>query len=267
MHGNDGYLDVGLPTIQGESMREAGQATQGVQVLWTPHMQPTCGRCGRAIVPASISSIQEMLTHPYVRLPVVNPNDIPRSFRTNIAFSALLFEGFSLNIYVPMRELFAKPSLNSAELESLLRLSEYLVNHALHRLRTPPTRPGAFHVSRRLAELFFMFDYVVCTIELLQEKMETSSWWELFVASFRTEYYFPASYHGKRDLEKKLPRLVKRLSAALAIYKTGVRPPPQDIISLKRDIFHLLERHSVFTHRLWNFWREDDYDFCHRICL
>ncbi|CDI85375.1 hypothetical protein, conserved [Eimeria praecox] len=261
--GEEGAHEVVLPGIQRSIKSETTQTAQGVQAVWDPQ-----GSSSSAVAVASTSipssAPEKVYSHPYVKLPVVNPEDVRRTFRRNIAFSSVLFERFSLNIYVRMRALFAKPSLKASQVDALLSQCEYLVNYALHRLTAAPTKLLPFFVSRKLAELFFMFDYVVCTIELLQEKMDTGSWWEEFVSNFYTEYYFPADYQSKRDSRRRLPTLINRLSKALSIYKEGARPPPQDIITLKRSIFKLLGKHGLFEHDLWNLWKKDDADYRNR---
>ncbi|CDI76576.1 hypothetical protein EAH_00057110 [Eimeria acervulina] len=249
-------------TTQQESKREGEQPAQRVQVL-EDSQEPSSSAGAVAPTSALCNKAEEIgqLTHPYVRLPLVNPKDIPRPFRTEIAFSTTVFERSSLQVFVRMRKLLSKNSLSTWEVEALLRQCEYLVNHALHKLTAPPPKPGAFFVARRLGILFFTFDYVVCTIMLLQEKMETRKWWDMFVSKFSTEYHFPDSYVGKRDLDRKLPDLVNRLSQALSVYKQALRPPADDVIALKKDVLRLLRNYGYFQHQLWGLWRKDDARF------
>lgn len=249
-------------TTQQESKREGEQPAQRVQVSEDPQ-EPSSSAGAVAPTSALCNKAEKIgqLTHPYVRLPFVNPKDIPRPFRTEIAFSTTVFERSSLQVFVRMRKLLSKNSLSTWEVEALLRQCEYLVNHALHKLTAPPPKPGAFFVARRLGILFFTFDYVVCTIMLLQEKMETKKWWGRFVSKFSTEYHFPDSYVGKRDLERKLPDLVNRLSKALSVYKQALRPPADDVIALKKDVLRLLSNYGYFQHQLWGLWRKDDARF------
>ncbi|CDI83029.1 hypothetical protein, conserved [Eimeria acervulina] len=261
----EAIFDLVAATTQQESKREGEQPAQGAEVLWGSQESSSSAR---AVAPTSAlcGEAEEMnqLTHPFVRLPLVSPNDIPRSFRTEIAFSTNVFERSSLRILLQMRRLLAKQSLNSWEVEALLRQCEYLVNHAVHKMTAPLSKQGAFFVARRLGTLLFMFDYVVCTIMLLQEKMETEKWWDMFVSKFKTDYYFPDSYVGKRDLERRLPDLVNRLAEALAMYKKGLRPAVVDVIALKKDILELLGNYGYFEHKMWDLWRKDDSRFCRR---
>ncbi|CDJ36289.1 uncharacterized protein EMH_0075710 [Eimeria mitis] len=197
--------------------------------------------------------------HPFVRLPVVNPKDIHRRFRSEFVLSLYYNDVSPMTSYVTMRSLFAKDSLTATEVETLMSEAELLANYAASKLSKPSKRSSASYIVRKMASLFMAFDYLVCTIEILGENMDTASWWEKFVQMFQTDYTFPE--HTSLLKTQELNRLVNRLSDALAVYKQKKRPKFKEIISLKRTILTKFSKGSQFSHPSWQAWIQDDLNF------
>ncbi|CDJ49856.1 hypothetical protein, conserved [Eimeria brunetti] len=197
--------------------------------------------------------------HPFVHLPVVNPRDIPRSFRPQFALSHDLRIMSPMESYTTMRKLFAKASLTSRDAESLIREAELLSNYARIKLGRPYKRVTASYLFKKLSSVFMVFDHLVCTIEVLGDKMDTNSWWAEFVQQFRTDFLFPDE--AGKEKTKALNKVVNRLSSALSVYKTGKRPELKEIIELKRIILSMPYKRSQSSHRLWKLWIQDDKKF------
>ncbi|CDJ50346.1 hypothetical protein, conserved [Eimeria brunetti] len=196
--------------------------------------------------------------HPFVRLPEIPQDAVPRAFASEVAFAGKLLQNSPMPIYITMRELFLKQSLNAEEAGCLLYNCELLINYGIHRLTTPLGRTTPFLVCRRLAALFMMFDYVVCTVQLIGAKMRTELWWSRFVKSFKMDRTLLSQTRGGRKGSGVMVNLAYRLIAALQIYSTGERPNHVEIIQLKRLIFSKLRSYSQFDHPFWKQWVHDD---------
>ncbi|CDJ59466.1 hypothetical protein EMWEY_00057600 [Eimeria maxima] len=194
--------------------------------------------------------------HPFVRLPVVKQEDVRRTFRVEYAVSPEFGRPSPMESFMTMRNLFAKASLTAEEVDRLLLEAETLASYALDRLSRHHNKHTAKYIFVKLSSVFMVFDSLICTIEVLGEKMNASKWWPHFVQNFSTEYYFTEV--GKTE---QLNRLVNRLSSALAIYKTGNRPPLQEVIDLKRTIITEAHKGSQMSHPLWKLWLQDDKEF------
>ncbi|CDJ58823.1 hypothetical protein EMWEY_00018110 [Eimeria maxima] len=195
--------------------------------------------------------------HPFVRLPHVLPEDITQVFEGARALSSKVPAGSPMKNFNSMRMLFAKPSLTAQDVKQLMDDCRCLIAYACTKLAGSLRKRNAFYVVRRLATMFMVFDYVVSTIELLGDKMDTKSWWENFVGRFYTNYAFENKDKVSRATQD-LGDLACRLSSALAIYKTGMRPSLGHIIALKREIFTNLRNDSIFHNPSWTHWQMDD---------
>lgn len=211
-------------------------------------------------LPKSRTETRDMLMHPYVRLPVVDPKNVRRSFRREFALSMCVRETSPMKLYTAMRDLFLKPALNAEDVEELLSTAERLASYARIKLAWTHMRPAPFHLARKMASIIVALDYLVCTVELLGEKMDAKNWWDLFVQQLYLE--IPAS-SGKSvgNASAALKKIVRRLTAALNIYKAGQRPPRDEVIELKRLIFTKLNTHCQFQNPLWDLWVADDVEF------
>ncbi|CDJ58824.1 hypothetical protein EMWEY_00018120 [Eimeria maxima] len=211
----------------------------------------------KPISDAALNAEGMVLLHPFVRLPHVLPEGITQVFDGARALSSKVSVGSPMKDFTSMRELFAKSALTVADVEQLMHDCKCLIAYACKKLAGSLHKRNAFYVARKLATMFMVFDYVVSTIELLGDKMDTHSWWPQFVNRFQTNYLFERKINTQHVTEG-IAALAQRLSAALAIYKTGVRPPGEIIIDLKRTIFTNLRSSCIFGHRSWIQWENDD---------
>ncbi|CDJ31859.1 uncharacterized protein EMH_0070410 [Eimeria mitis] len=205
------------------------------------------------------TSARDIREHPFVRLPVVNPEDIPRHFSELGSLPCDMLLDSPMDAYMTMRSLFAKPSLTAEDVDTLMVKADILVKYATHKLARPDRRFKACTLFMKLSSLFMIFDQLVCTIELLGDKMDTDRWWPAFVQQFQTDYIFPE--HVPSPKSRMLNRLVNRLSSALEIYKEGRRPPLEEVIDLKRAIITHAYKDSQLANPLWKVWIQDDHEF------
>ncbi|CDJ40143.1 hypothetical protein, conserved [Eimeria tenella] len=202
-------------------------------------------------------SERDISLHPFVRLPVVLPENVHRTFRREYVLGDHVGDTSPMQMYLTMRQLFAKPALNAEDVETLLRTAERLANYAKKKLSKRTRQTAPTYVAKRLASILMALDYLVCTIELLGDKMDTESWWQPLVQGIHTGYSLPLRPYAVPETNM-LAEWTLRISAALSIYKRGVRPPLEEIVQLKRMILTRLCTNSQFENKLWNLWREDD---------
>ncbi|CDJ54250.1 hypothetical protein, conserved [Eimeria brunetti] len=202
---------------------------------------------------------KDIRRHPFVRLPVVNPSNIQTRFRKDYAFSPKCRTHSPMESYKTMRSLFAKASLTAKDVGTLIMEAELLVNYAKHKLAATCKRSDSSYVAMRLSSLLMIFDHLVCTIELLGDAMDAENWWTEFVQMFTTDYKFPE--WGKRQRGATRNKLANRLSAALSVYKKGIRPEFEEIIELKRAIISSPYADSQLANPLWKLWIKDDREF------
>ncbi|CDJ51478.1 hypothetical protein EBH_0000810 [Eimeria brunetti] len=202
---------------------------------------------------------QDLALHPFVRLPAVNPEELSRCFRPEYALTVKLNLLSPMDSFLEMRKLFAKPSLTVKEVERLLFEAENLANYAKDKLAFRINRRKPSYIFRRLSSLFMVFDYLMCAIETLGDKMLASSWWNEFTSKFETEFTLTDDWHMAQT--RRASRLVNRISAALSIYKQGHRPPFEEVIALKRIVLTEHCTGSQLMHPLWKLWLQDDEEF------
>ncbi|CDJ27967.1 uncharacterized protein EMH_0036440 [Eimeria mitis] len=215
---------------------------------------PTAGGAGGGGPPED----GDIRLHPFVRLPVINPQHIHRCFRKEFALSFGLWVHDPMKAYTTMRSLFAKASLTAQDVETLMTEAEILANYAVHKL-AGPCKDSTSYLLVKLSSLFMVFDYLVCAIELLGEKMDTGNWWNEFAQKFRTDYRLPEAARTQRATF--LNQLVNRLSSALAIYKGRRRPNFREIIELKRTILAEANAETQLGNPQWKLWIQDDKEF------
>ncbi|KAL8426956.1 hypothetical protein Efla_004509 [Eimeria flavescens] len=199
--------------------------------------------------------------HPYLRLPVVNPELIPRDFRPNACADPKYLWGSIAGPLRDMRELFLQPSLTPQQIERLLRSAESIAFIAIRKLMRgfPMTFPG--DTLSKMAMMFLVFDALVSARMVLGDRMGLGDWWRDYAGCFPTEQTFdkPAlrSYPGT---EFRV-RFINLASSALSVYKTGVRPQPKVIIKLKRMLFNSPYSPKFYRGPDFDAWRMDDEDF------
>ncbi|CDI74207.1 hypothetical protein, conserved, partial [Eimeria praecox] len=169
------------------------------------------------------------LRHPFVRLPKMEPTNIKITFEGANAFFGSFEKGTPMKNFVSMRSIFAKPSVTLRDAMQLMDDCSCLVAYVYQKLRHPYAKKNPFYVTRKLASLLMVLDYLVSTIEVLGDKMDAQSWWPQLTENIQIDYVFIKKLRTQR-VTGELGALAVRLSGALATYKTGARPPPQEII-------------------------------------
>ncbi|CDJ59744.1 hypothetical protein, conserved [Eimeria maxima] len=248
----------GLPQQGVQNLENDGQASDipliGLQQSAAANMWEASSREEIFCEPGDIRM------HPFVRLPVAKGLPPNRRFRAQFALSFSLSIRSPMESFKKMRSLFLKPSLTVDDVEALVGEAEMLANYAKCRLSGSYENCTASYIVMRLSSLLMVFDFLVGTIEIVGEVMNTGSWWAEFAQKFRSDYSFPTK--GRTSRSRMLNMLVNRMSSAISIYKTGKRPPPEEVVELKRIIITHAYKNTQMSHPFWQLWIQDDEEFC-----
>ncbi|CDJ68435.1 hypothetical protein, conserved [Eimeria necatrix] len=202
----------------------------------------------------------DITNHPFVRLPVLEPNIFIRRFQSESLFSRMWTNVSTWSHFLTLRRLFAKSILNQEDTDTLVRTVEGLVDVIWTQMqnRTMPIRPSLAVAA--LGHAFLAFDYIVCTVQLLGDAMQVPLWWGKFISAFDISYDHQRG--RKRQLRPGLnAQFAHRLLNALNIYKTGTRPNVEEVVELKRLLFCFPHSPRPFRASQYNPWREDELRF------
>ncbi|KAL8455636.1 hypothetical protein Emag_000566 [Eimeria magna] len=197
-------------------------------------------------------------THPYYRLPPLEPGRIPRSFNIARAFDSM--SGVSVHPHLQtIRRLLLQPSITPAQAEPLITALEELVSHLYRFQRSPldTKKPGI--AAYLLARRYLSLEAVFIGVQLLGPAMHPQNWWPKLVQSIPSG--FSRTLKRKRRYKKTTIsscELARRLSAAIALLKKGIRPSLRDTVQLKRDLFTNATVHLGLEEPKWDEWRKDD---------
>ncbi|KAL8443907.1 hypothetical protein Emed_006502 [Eimeria media] len=202
----------------------------------------------------------DMRVHPFIRLPTaprglplrqMNPDDPPPRAYQRVTSTELL---------AVLRELFAKSKLTPEDVEVLLDATEALVRFTRSHIRPISTSRMA-HVLRHVGIIFMSADAIASTAEILGLNLPSNWWWSSFIESFPQKDIVKEPRKDVKEAAHVNYALLKRLFAALDIYKTGVRPPVKEVLSLKRKLLCSQTTLTYFRTSRWNPWRIDDEEF------
>ncbi|KAL8433955.1 hypothetical protein ACSSS7_003478 [Eimeria intestinalis] len=177
--------------------------------------------------------------HPLVRLPRVRPGAVKRMLNFNVASSTPWRSTSLIRLLKKIRELLLMPELGSEEVEKLMATAEALIQAERMEAKggDPGSRPSS--ILERLATVFMVYDALTCTMFILGQAHALEDEWKEFTALHNTYYTFPAHTHEKRYITlgvKATIQWIRRVCAALEMYKRGSRPPAREVIVIKRMI-------------------------------
>lgn len=260
-----------LTMIPGATGTQGGQGTASTTLDNTgmPHCEPsTSSSLETPPPPGGRTKLQEhldMLQHPYVNLPVLESNVVPRLVQPAVIFRQVHATTLSYYELHNLRNLFAKEKLNQQEADVLVGTIENLAARFWSMAQRGFEKTSPTFANATLGAYFLAFDFIVRAIQVLGDSMQLSAWWGKFVSAFKIDYRpFPQRRHCR--VSTRFQReLANRLLGALKIYTTGRTPPPEDVVELKRMLFFSPHSPPVFKSPQWEEWREEDDDFSCKI--
>ncbi|CDJ68433.1 hypothetical protein, conserved [Eimeria necatrix] len=201
------------------------------------------------------------LEHPYVRLPVLESDVIPRMVQPTLVFRPDHANTLSYSELHTLRNLFAKEKLNQHDADTLVVELENLASRFWCLAQRGFEKTSPTFASATLGGYFLAFDFIVRANEVLGDSMQLSAWWGKFISAFETDYSFTPPSKFSRIATRFHGKLAARLLDALRIYKSGKRPPVDDVIEIKRMLLFSPHSSPLFKDIQWDTWRADDYHY------
>ncbi|CDJ32509.1 uncharacterized protein EMH_0044350 [Eimeria mitis] len=208
-----------------------------------------------------LMDISVIESHPFVRLPVLEPGVVPKNLFEAGAIGIVQMNTSAQARFLALRRLFAKKTLNQEEADELADAVEELANKTARRARGSVRQTRPLFAASTLGTYFLMFDYLLAAIQVLYTSIKLPPWWKTFINSFDSDYYFSDPNPTCRESARFNTRLANSLIAAIKIYKMGVRPSAHFIIELKRQLFFGKHGPARFRDPQWDPWRADDINF------
>ncbi|KAL8448501.1 hypothetical protein Emed_003681 [Eimeria media] len=196
--------------------------------------------------------------HPFVRLPTLEPGVRPREFSPSKMRSASWASRQNWHLLRPLREAFRSLQLNQEGARDVMHYSERLAAHAYHFMQDGVENLSPFDAVTRLGRKFMTIYFLLRASHVFNQDWPSQMWWPELMKRIPHEYFFP--WERAPQPSQFNARLANELSAAIALLKKGVLPPPKVIISLKRKLFCMPQSPVLFRGKVWDPWRQDDED-------
>ncbi|KAL8437703.1 hypothetical protein ACSSS7_000728 [Eimeria intestinalis] len=211
-------------------------------------------------VSASRPSLAEprFSTHPYVRLPTVQPGVVVRAFLPSRMRCLKSVRRSPLALLRRVRELLLQKEIGKDEAEELVALGELIANHLLIRMSFDISEKKPFDAARCLARRFMAFSALASISKALNQGWQNERWWLELATEVPTHYPqknldLPGVYPFHADL-------VRDMMYALQAYKAGRYPPDPLVVSIKRRLFSPERRRCFLGEACWAPWADDDND-------
>ncbi|CDI87990.1 hypothetical protein EPH_0023290 [Eimeria praecox] len=202
-----------------------------------------------------------ILKHPYVHLPVLEEGVKP----PDIVLSASKFgkiRGLSLHeILLSLRHLFTKQTLNQDEANFLVTYVHDLAMASAAGAREAKRLIRPSHGLTNIGRHFLILDAMVSALNVLGVSRTSCPWWEDFAGCFDANYRYTEPGLRAHDSGRANVTLANRLLAAISVYKGGKRPPPMEVVDLKRTLFFSPYGSTAFKGSKWEPWRSDHLRF------
>ncbi|KAL8437698.1 hypothetical protein ACSSS7_000723 [Eimeria intestinalis] len=193
--------------------------------------------------------------HPYVRIPSKLPGVVPRPLNADIIFDR---QGMQRHIFLlrEVREILVnKPVLLREDAHYLVTLVEELANHMYHQMSTEITKVPPYKATYMLGRRFLLYDAIYSASIALEVNWPRQLWWKTLAEKVPTDVC--VDEYG-RHAHQYYVELLEDMVEALRLFKSGLRPPEEMIISIKRRLFGRDCTLYFFKYKCWDDWREDD---------
>ncbi|KAL8436646.1 hypothetical protein ACSSS7_001576 [Eimeria intestinalis] len=220
--------------------------------------QPSTSGYPRLDPTAQVSDGRE---HPFSRVPYVQPSDqAKRRFNPRRA----LYEGLPSH-YVPgglfrLRALLTRQSLGGGDLDQVAALLEEVVGYVYFRETRSCEDNHPSVAVRNLGRRLVLLDIIVAALQVLGEPLP-APWWVDFVDGIPIVTRQSIRQPDRNSVENQNLSMLEKITAALQILKTGVRPPKKDLVDIKKFLFTSPHGPYCFKKPRWDGWRADDDDF------
>ncbi|CDJ52209.1 hypothetical protein EBH_0047780 [Eimeria brunetti] len=199
------------------------------------------------------------LVHPFVRLPKRQVKKVPEAFRINLRRAVAT--GVGIRNPVPLlqraHDLLLQEVLLPGHVGDLARVAEDLIVHAVNYQQQDLSQLQASRVVERMGMRFLVLDAVVSAFIVIGQEPEEEPW-KLLTNAISHAVPRPAQVRPATGRPNVSSNRVQELTRAMQILKTGKRPNPEDLLSIKRMLFCSPSCPLGFRKDEFDRWREDD---------
>ncbi|KAL8435080.1 hypothetical protein ACSSS7_002670 [Eimeria intestinalis] len=211
---------------------------------------------GSSLEPAasSVSDNYSPQRNPPVRLPVLQPGVVARSFvpgRLKFPLTPLRSHASTV---LEMRKIFLKDQLNQRSVDKLVYQAEILGGHAFTCMSKPIFSFPLYVAVEHLARRYLVFRALYLTAHVVKQNWFQQQWWiELgnAVPTDCNKYVFP-----RRSSPVTL-QLALDLSRAIDMYKQGLSPSLALEVDLMKRLFCSESPPRELRNAMWDPWRHD----------
>ncbi|KAL8448556.1 hypothetical protein Emed_003736 [Eimeria media] len=207
--------------------------------------------------PSSAPSGADATVHPWLRVPDFTPGGGEVEFRPECLSSSVVYHVHG-SLMVKMRELLVQPKLDHNSARRLVMYSEFLANHAYHRMREPVSSPRPTGVAEALGRRFMTFFLLHSASKALRQPWPQQQWWRDLASAISSTSPFTPGGKGLNSYGKASVALAVQLSAAIELYKSGSAPDDDQLVDLMRKLFCSPVSPHHFKTETWDPWRRDD---------
>ncbi|KAL8450146.1 hypothetical protein Emag_003390 [Eimeria magna] len=194
-------------------------------------------------------------THPFYKIPLVQHRAIDCEFSVERAFSSRDCKTVVSRLY-RFQKLLMKSELGKHEVDYLVHLVEDIVRYLFRRHRRPLLAEVPSQASQRLGVRLLCFDAVVVSLQLVGHAMSPQNWFPRLVDAVPVDYRKPFALDAPKTRKQAL--LAFRLSKALRLLTRGQRPPMEELVRLKQELFNPSTAPIMFLRAEWDPWRIAD---------
>ncbi|CDJ51152.1 hypothetical protein EBH_0039710 [Eimeria brunetti] len=198
-------------------------------------------------------------SHPYVRLPMRRPDAPPSPYLVDmrLALRGWHYRRNPLLMLRKVHDLLSRKALVVAEMRTLARAATVLIAHSIRHQHYDLSRHSSSRAMERLGLRFLILDSVVSSLISLGQSRE-GPYWDAFTRS--VSHTFPRKVTVGRNPGRTViySCWAQEISLAIQKLKTGERPPPADLIKIKRMLFSSDCSPPFFRRPEFEPWREDD---------
>ncbi|KAL8448565.1 hypothetical protein Emed_003745 [Eimeria media] len=207
--------------------------------------------------PSSAPSVPDTTVHPWLRVPDFTPGVGDMEFRPECLRSSLQYR-YHGRLMVKIRELLVQPKLDYAQARGLVMYSEYLANHAFHKMRGPVSSRRPTDAAELLGRRFMTFFLLHSASKALRQPWPQQQWWRDLASAVPSKSPFTPGDQGLNCYSRASVALAEQLSAAIELYKSGSAPNNDEIVKIMRKLFCSPVSPHHFKAELWDPWRQDD---------
>ncbi|CDJ44055.1 hypothetical protein, conserved [Eimeria tenella] len=199
------------------------------------------------------------LHHPFCNLPRVSRAGLRSRANFEAAMENHTGGTSSMHLVHEAHALLSKVILSPMELDHLVRVTERLVANTVVYQSHPIPYKGPAKIVKQLGIRFLIFETVISTLMILEQKPE-GNWWNRLISPVH-DHSFNLPTAPKRRHETFNVSLIRDLVSALNTLKSGKLPDNQERVDLKRRLFCSPYSHPFFKSALFDVWRAEDQRF------